>query len=100
MDMLHIEPPVLQPLFWLLEQGPATRVWTFLTHDLNRVGRFDSLLPSFHTHILGCCADQHTLPIQAGSRFPDLAALQPGRQFYWQAMQGSTLFSIDPSEGD
>jgi hypothetical protein len=75
MDMLRIEQPVLQPLFWLLEQGPSARVWPFLTHDLSRIGRFDTLLPSFHAHILGCCADQHSLPIQPGSRFPDLAVL-------------------------
>ncbi len=98
-DMLRIEPPVLQPLFWLLEQGPSSRVWTFLSHDLNRVGRLDTLLPSFHAHILGRCADQHTLPFQEGGGVPDLSALQLGRQFYWQAGSGSTLFSIDPSEG-
>ena len=100
MDMLRIAPPVLQPLRWLLKHGPASRVWTFLSHNLQRAGRLDALLPRFHTRLLGRSQAGEALNRLVGNPTPGLASLQPGRQFILQDEHESRLFSIDPSEGE
>ena len=97
MDMLRIEPPVLQPLHWLLKQGPTARVWTFMTHNLQRSGRLDSVKEYFHSHILGRTLAGDVLGCLGGSQSLSPSTLQPARDFILQDQQGSRQFSLDPS---
>jgi hypothetical protein len=99
LDLMRTSPLAIQPFRWLLEHGPAHRVWPIVTHDPRHTGWMTTLQPYFHGFVLGHLPDVDTSRVLPSAPPMDLSRLQPGRQFYLLAPDRRVRFSIKHQEG-